>query len=53
MANNVNQSKTYRIYIKSTKEWVEVPEEFYREQTSYFKGLRIRPDTSAEEDFLN
>lgn len=40
MANNVNQSKTYRIYIKSTKEWVEVPEEFYREQTSYYDTFR-------------
>lgn len=28
MANNANQSKTYRIYLKSTKEWVEIPEEF-------------------------
>lgn len=40
MANNANQSKTYRIYIKSTKEWVEVSEEFYREQTSYYDTFR-------------
>lgn len=40
MANNANQSKTYRIYIKSTKEWVEVPEEFYREQKSYWDTFR-------------
>ena len=40
MANNVNQSKTYRIYIKSTKEWVEVPEEYYREHTSYYDTFR-------------
>lgn len=40
MANNANQSKTYRIYLKSTKEWVEVPEEFYREQTSYYDTFR-------------
>ena len=40
MANNVNQSKTYSIYIKSTKEWVTVPEEFYREQTSYYDTFR-------------
>lgn len=35
MANNVNQSKTYRIYIKSTEERVEVPEEFYREHSNF------------------
>lgn len=40
MANNVNQSKTYRIYIKSTKEWVEVPEEYYREHTNYWDTFR-------------
>lgn len=40
MANNANQSKTYRIYLKSTKEWVEVPEEFYREQKSYWDTFR-------------
>lgn len=40
MANNANQSKTYRIYLKATKEWVEVPEEFYREQTSYYDTFR-------------
>lgn len=42
MANNANQSKTYRIYIKSTKEWVEVPEEYYREHTSYYDTFRKR-----------
>lgn len=31
MANKTNQSKTYRIYLKFTKEWVEVSEELYRE----------------------
>ena len=40
MANNVNQSKTYRIYLKATKEWVEVPEEYYREHTSYYNTFR-------------
>ena len=42
MAKNVNQSKQYRIYLKSTKEWVEVPEEFYREQTRYYDTFRHR-----------
>ena len=40
MAINENQSKTYRIYLKSTKEWVEVPEEYYREHTSYYDTFR-------------
>lgn len=40
MSKNANQSKTYRIYLKSTKEWVEVPEEFYREQTRYYDTFR-------------
>ena len=31
MSSNSNQSKHYRIYLKSPKEWVEVPKEFYRE----------------------
>lgn len=30
MANNANKSKTYRIYLKSTKEWVDVPEDYLR-----------------------
>lgn len=40
MKNTENQSKAYRIYLKATKEWVEVPEEFYREQTSYYDTFR-------------
>lgn len=40
MAINESGQKTYRIYLKSTKEWVEVPEEFYREQTSYYDTFR-------------
>ena len=40
MANNVNQSKTYRIYLKSTKEWVDVPEDYYREHTRYYDAFR-------------
>ena len=42
MAKNVNQSKQYRIYLKSTKEWVEVPEEYYLEHTSYYDTFRKR-----------
>ena len=40
MAIKENGQKTYRIYLKSTKEWVEVPEEFYREQKSYWDAFR-------------
>lgn len=40
MSNNVNQSKTCHIYLKSTKEWVEVPEEYYREHTRYYDTFR-------------
>ena len=40
MAIKENQSKNYRIYIKSTKEWVEVPEKYYREHTSYYDTFR-------------
>lgn len=40
MANNANKSKTYRIYLKSTKEWVDVPEDYYREHTRYYDAFR-------------
>lgn len=40
MSNNANQSKTHRIYLKYTKEWVEVPEEYYREHTRYYDAFR-------------
>ena len=33
MANKVNQSKEYRIYIKESKSWVDVNKEFY---TNYY-----------------
>ena len=47
MANNVNQSKTYRIYIKPTKEWVEVPEEYYRGHTNYWEVFRKKVHTTV------
>lgn len=40
MAIKENQSKNYRIYIKSTKEWVEVPEEVYQEHTRFYDAFR-------------
>lgn len=42
MAIKENQSKNYRIYIKSTKEWVEVPEEVYQEHTRFYDAFRKR-----------
>ena len=48
MANNENQSKTYRIYLKATKEWVEVPEVFYIEQTRYYDTFRHRAQAHGQ-----
>lgn len=36
MANNVNQSQAYRIYIKGSKNWVDVNKEFY---TNYYREI--------------
>ena len=36
MANNVNQSKEYRIYIKESKSWVDVNRDFY---TNYYREI--------------
>ena len=40
MQNSVNQSK--RVYIKSTRQWVEVSEEYYRDHTRYYDAFRKR-----------
>lgn len=40
MASNENQSKTHRIYLKSTRQWVEVSETVYREHTRYYDAFR-------------
>lgn len=37
---NSEISKTHRIYLKSTKEWVAVPEEFYCEHTRFYDAFR-------------
>ena len=36
MSNNANQSKAYRIYIKGSKNWVDVNKEFY---TNYYRDI--------------
>lgn len=38
----------YRIYIKSTREWVEVPEETYKEHIRYFDTFRKRQQSRGE-----
>ena len=57
--------QAYRNYCMDTNEYVRNTQDFYfalegagferitQNRKRYFKGLRIRPDTSAEEDFLN
>lgn len=40
MQNSVNQSK--RVYIKSTRQWVDVSEEYYRNHTRYYDAFRKR-----------
>lgn len=42
MQSNVNQSKQFRIYLKSSRQWVEVPEEVYREHYRYYDAFRKR-----------
>lgn len=37
---NSEISKIHRIYLKSTKEWVAVPEEFYCEHTRFYDAFR-------------
>ena len=36
MSNNANQSKVYRIYIKGSKNWVDVNKEFY---ANYYREI--------------
>lgn len=38
----------YRIYIKSTREWVEVPEETYREYIRHYDTFRKRQQSRGE-----
>ena len=57
--------QAYRNYCMDTNEYVRSTQDFYsalegagferitQKRKRYFKGLRIRPDTGAEEDFLS
>jgi len=42
MKTQDNQRKPYTVYLKSTREWAEVPEDFYREYTRKNNTLRKR-----------
>lgn len=48
MSNNANQSKQYRIYLKATRKWVEVPEEVYREHTRFHDAYRKRQQSHGQ-----
>ena len=43
-----NQSKPYRIYLKATREWVEVSEEVYREHTRFHDAFRKRHQSHGQ-----
>ena len=45
MQKNVNP---YRIYLKATREWVEVSEEYYRDHTRYHDALRKRQQSHGQ-----
>ena len=48
MTNNANQSKTKRIYLKATRQWVEVTEEYYRDHTRHYDALRKRQQSHGQ-----
>jgi DNA-directed RNA polymerase specialized sigma24 family protein len=45
MQKNVNP---YRIYLKATREWVEVSEEYYRDHARYHDALRKRQQSHGQ-----
>lgn len=45
MQKNVNP---YRIYLKSTREWVEVSENYYRDHTRYYDAFRKRHQSHGQ-----
>ena len=46
MQNKDNQSK--RIYLKATRQWVDVSEEYYRDHTRYHDALRKRQQSHGQ-----
>ncbi|WP_314032989.1 bacterio-opsin activator [Mogibacterium timidum] len=45
MQKNVN---LYRIYLKATRQWVEVSEEYYRDHTRYYDAFRKRHQSHGQ-----
>lgn len=45
MSKNVNP---YRIYLKATRQWVEVSEEYYRNHTRYYDAFRKRHQSHGQ-----
>ena len=48
MQNYENQSKPKRIYLKATRQWVEVTEEYYRDHTRHYDALRKRQQSHGQ-----
>jgi len=48
MKKHVNQSQPNRIYLKATREWVEVSEEVYREHTRFHDAFRKRHQSHGQ-----
>lgn len=48
MAIKDKKCKPYRIYLKHTREWVEVSEEYYREHTRYYDAFRKRHQSHGQ-----
>ena len=48
MQKKDNQRKPYRIYLKATREWVEVPEEVYKEHTRFHDAFRKRHQSHGQ-----
>lgn len=48
MQKKDNQRKPYRIYLKATREWVEVSEEVYKEHTRFHDAFRKRHQSHGQ-----
>ena len=48
MQNYENQSKPKRIYLKATRQWVEVSEKYYRDHTRHYDALRKRQQSHGQ-----
>lgn len=48
MSKKENQSKQYRVYLKATREWVEVSEEVYKEHIRFHDAYRKRHQSHGQ-----